>query len=611
MNGREVEKNGNLWRSNFWRRIPYSAGFGLLTVLCCAVADGIILWKSDGQEVGKWIISPSVLLAIISASANMSLQHARNQGAVTAWWRKSLRGGRLRDLSVYWSSNDSIFAALTAGQDFNLVALATLVASLVVLDGPLLQRASTVATKSVTVDVIVTAPIAQQLPYGYTAFGSISGPSPQFVMNQTFAEVVNNYNIRAPITTSFHGCHGNCSGVIKAAGLAMNCSLDSIPWDNSIGTDNFLNNITLPNVFNSNFTWLAANLTNGSNPWPGYPLIDFELAYAVGRTPPATLGSVLQGGEDNSPLHGICKGTVMRKHCSLLSATLEYPISMSNNTVSLLGNSSNFKVVGIQPVGPSWTYASSGQPDENPMTFSTLGGVAMAAQNMFRSTAVQDYYGDIALEGNPANQYASYGEGNASFTQTQDACSMNWRDPTDDMVNALNEIMFRTALTASNVSTYSIMNVSINQFQTSFYEAIPIQVPRKETGKPSPQMVTMKQTSAVTVFESHYEFLGAALSIMILGILVVIPTLHGFWELGRQPSLNPLEIAKAFNAEMLRGDGSNTTAAHLTRALGDRRVQYGEVVDDGLVGAPEVSMPRLELADPSRVIEPRNKVMYT
>jgi hypothetical protein len=189
---------------------------------------------------------------------------------------------------------------------------------------------------------------------------------------------------------------------------------------------------------------------------------------------------------------------------------------------------------------------------------------------------------------------------------------MNWRDPTDDMINALNELMFRTALVASNVSTYAIMNVSINDFQTSFYEAIPVPIPTNETGIPVPQVITMEQTSTITVFESHYEFLGAALGIMILGILVVVPTLHGFWELGRQPSLNPLEIAKAFNAEMLRDDGSNAKAARLTKKLGDRRVQYGELVDDdlGIIGGQNFRRRRLELADPSRVIEPSNNVVY-
>jgi hypothetical protein len=42
-----------------------------------------------------------------------------------------------------------------------------------------------------------------------------------------------------------------------------------------------------------------------------------------------------------------------------------------------------------------------------------------------------------------------------------------------------------------------------------------------------------------------------------LDFLVATPTFYGFWELEREISLNPLEIAKAFNAQMLKGKSSN------------------------------------------------------
>ena len=70
----------------------------------------------------------------------------------------------------------------------------------------------------------------------------------------------------------------------------------------------------------------------------------------------------------------------------------------------------------------------------------------------------------------------------------------------------------------------------------------------------------------------------AALTVMILGVLVVIPTFHGFWEPGRDMSLNPLGIAKAFNADIPDGRSSNTSADRLAKDFGSKLVQYGEVV---------------------------------
>ena len=61
--------------------------------------------------------------------------------------------------------------------------------------------------------------------------------------------------------------------------------------------------------------------------------------------------------------------------------------------------------------------------------------------------------------------------------------------------------------------------------------------------------------------------------------MVVIPLFNSFWEFGCEVSLNPLEIAKAFNADMLREQGSNSTLKHLVKAFGEKEVKYREVVD--------------------------------
>lgn len=95
-------------------------------------------------------------------------------------------------------------------------------------------------------------------------------------------------------------------------------------------------------------------------------------------------------------------------------------------------------------------------------------------------------------------------------------------------------------------------------------------------------------------------------------MLVVIPLFHSFWEFGRDVSLNPLEIAKAFNAEILQDQGSNRTMKHMTRQFGKKMVKYGEILDSGDSGIVESKphLKRLGIADRSRVIEPRFQVVY-
>jgi len=158
----EKEGNtGNLWNPGFFNHVPFIGVLALLVVPLCVAADAIILYKSNGQEVSTWKVSPAVLLAILSAVANSCLQFAHSEGVTIAWWRKALHGGTLYDLSRYWESGDSLRAASTPGRGFNLIALATILTSAVVIDGPLLQRVSITISVPVQKAVNVTAPIAQ------------------------------------------------------------------------------------------------------------------------------------------------------------------------------------------------------------------------------------------------------------------------------------------------------------------------------------------------------------------------------------------------------------------------------------------------------------------
>lgn len=99
---------------------------------------------------------------------------------------------------------------------------------------------------------------------------------------------------------------------------------------------------------------------------------------------------------------------------------------------------------------------------------------------------------------------------------------------------------------------------------------------------------------------------------MLPGVLVVIPLFHSFWDFGREVSLNPLEIAKVFNADMLRDQGSNSALKDMTKQFGEKAVQYGEVVAEGekLNGGVRTVRRRLEIADPGRIIEPKARAVY-
>ncbi|PVH67346.1 hypothetical protein DL98DRAFT_523386 [Cadophora sp. DSE1049] len=294
------------------------------------------------------------------------------------------------------------------------------------------------------------------------------------------------------------------------------------------------------------------------------------------------------------------------------SATLHYPFTLVNKTLSIARNSSSFLVDHIQPGG---NVTKRNTVDQNPMSFTTLGGVALVAQNMFDSIAPDAF--SLKMSGSVASQYIDYGIAPADYFTTQSYCSANWEDPTSDIVDALNEIMFRTAIVAADFPRYFLLNGTTNAWWTSFYESPPPDVPDWDDGMPVPQLLLMEQTSDVTIFRTNYSYLAAALGVMVLGVIVVLPQYAGFWELGRETSLNPLEIAKAFDADLLKDGGSNASARQLSKSSRRTEVRYGEVMryssgsnSHDRSNATRPVVPRLGMADPNVVQTPRLRTSY-
>jgi hypothetical protein len=129
---------------------------------------------------------------------------------------------------------------------------------------------------------------------------------------------------------------------------------------------------------------------------------------------------------------------------------------------------------------------------------------------------------------------------------------------------------------------------------------------RSSNAPPAPQVIPMLETSSINVFKSDHKYLIANTVLTIFFMALVLPSFIGWWELGRKVSLDPVEIAKAFDAPMFQGPGSNAPLHQLVRDYGQRRVQYGEVE-----GVGSGTMKRqLKLGNPHELTRPLAGTVY-
>lgn len=106
------------------------------------------------------------------------------------------------------------------------------------------------------------------------------------------------------------------------------------------------------------------------------------------------------------------------------------------------------------------------------------------------------------------------------------------------------------------------------------------------------------------LYHTEWRFFWGGASVQIFCVAVVAITYWNWWTLGRAVSFSPIEIAKAFDAPLLRTMPPNLDADALAERLTDRRVRYG-AVDVWDVEANNQPVGRLLFADPGNVCQPR------
>ena len=532
------------WRAGLWRRLPW-LGFGaLLGVLAGIAAAVAILVKSDQQPVKSWSLQPTVCLAIVTAITNILLHFALTEGVNVAWWKRATdENTEVADLHRYWSYGNSLLAAMTSGRHINMVAVACMFVAIGPVNGPLLQRASRVTVARFQQSTNVQINIAHELPNGYTGYLSGRGLGVG-LLAPAFTRTVQGENNQAVINVTASGCTGQCNTTIPGAGFAINCSVSTMPYALTIE----------PPAPGETFNTSQEAIANGTLSFGSYLEWSFQNPGIV------SLGVQYK----NDPA---CDGELQIRNCTMTAAVVDYPVIINGNKsiIELLPGSSMFddKVINHTDVALATTSGPT-----------TLGGFGKALSNTYNSEANLRFVGAVGYElittGATANRYAvinqnsTTGSGMGSYAN----CDLSFRDPSNDLVQAVRSLMFRTAIAAANSS-----------------------IPADS------QYVTAQESNTLPIYESHYLYLGLAVLVTSLGWLAMLPIFGGWWHLGRTVTMSPVETGKAFRAPMLASSDGNAEIDNLLTEVGTRPIRYGAVATGG-------EYSRLELHEPRYVQKP-------
>jgi len=412
---------------------------------------------------------------------------------------------------------------------------------------------------------------AQALPLGWAGLSSGRTSTPS-LLNPNFTTVMQRYSNHASIPIVHTECGSDCTTSIKGFGFGVSCNTTGdfyqlAPTVYSNGSVLLMDPVQVFSVSASTIEIFghgnATELDYYGNPpgSPEYPSYDNGLP----NTALLLNTTIIHQSSQNS-----YNGTLQHHLCALRGGIVAYDVRITNGTVSLLSNSWRSDTFledrGLNQLAPGST--------------TNLAGFVLAANNLYSSSAQLQFGGGVGwileFQGFLANQYVIPTTPGENFYAVSE--NLRWADPMEDMINGMREIAFRSAL---DVATRNL----------TFPESV--------------QRVPYTGSQPETVYTSNYRYMASALIVSLLGVLAVIPTFRGWWELGRKVTLSPLEVAKAFDAPLLGGAESNAGAENMLRVVGGHKVRYGDVAVDG------AGMRKLQILPVDMVAKPVKGERYT
>lgn len=247
-----------------------------------------------------------------------------------------------------------------------------------------------------------------------------------------------------------------------------------------------------------------------------------------------------------------CVGQYVETTCSLVSAILEYDIVIDHsNTIRFDKPPSEAKLVTVA----NNTFINT---TELPLPLTITGLAAFFAGDIVANATLKPWPDSRETGSEIMPDRDSFNNMVDRYAVDSSFCRSKFNDPTTSILDQFNNLMFRAGIAAS-----------------AFRDENGDMTPQLDPGLQLTQNITAEQTLRVNIFVSDLRWWAGAAILELLAALAILPVFWGYWRLGLRVTMSPFEIAKAFEAPLLRSATSGTGSRGIERAMGDLQVQFG------------------------------------
>lgn len=574
------------WQPGFWRQFPWLGAGALIMVILISLASCLVLVFSNNRAQSQWDkrIAPNVILSVLNSVASVCLAVAVAQGLAISWWRKAMKGATITELHNTWSFGSSLSHMIKNLRYFNLAALAALVTKFAIIDGVLFQRATTTysalgpqGSNNISTFPSKVLPLTGRLNAAGNDTDVLLYAFTWDIQTWVTSAIYPGYT-RLYTTYGFGECEGVCALRYSAPGYIASCSDYQTQSVDIVAEGNLRNG-------DSNSTESELDLSR----------VGFSLNFATSEKNYTWIGlnttSYYKDEFDPKNSTMRCPATVYKQQCELRQAIISYPIYLEHTDVATRSKNDKTSAVNVYlgninettgayagfgdfdyDVGQfpgfnfeSWAITSGGG---TPYAQSTNGGIYRALQNQYETRSYVSWTNGSDWALTNTGQFASILADNENDPYQNYTCPWTYDDPLSSVMNGLNALTVITADDIYNRVNYT--NYSYNwtdaEVDAYYYDSM--------------TNVTALQFKTEVHYSTNYSYMAGALVSTLVCICLALPVYWGFWQLGRKVSLNPIEIATAFQAPVLVAKQAKSgEAEHIVKVTGGTQVMYTTAID--------------------------------